>query len=60
MLTDTPLETLRLANLQEAFSESDLPFRVDVLDWATTSEDFRRIIDQSYEVLQRSENGLGS
>lgn len=52
VMTDTPLEAPHLANLQEAFSESDLPFRVDVLDWANTTEDFRRIIAQSYEVLQ--------
>lgn len=40
--------------LEEAFEESDLPFRVDVVDWATVSEDFRRIIGQEYVVLQES------
>ena len=29
------------AALAEAFSESDLPWRVDVVDWATLDEDFR-------------------
>jgi uncharacterized protein len=57
VMTKTPWTALHLANLQEAFSESNLPFRVDVLDWAGTSEEFRRIIVQRYEVLQRGENG---
>lgn len=33
-----------LYDLREDFMESDLPFRVDVLDWARTSEEFRKII----------------
>ena len=39
--------------LREAFEESDLPFRVDVVDYRTVSEAFRAIIDQSYEVIQQ-------
>ncbi len=34
-------ETARLA---EAFSESDLPYRVDVVDWQAADESFRRLI----------------
>ena len=57
VMTETALDALRLANLQEAFSESDLPFRVDVLDWAAISDNFRCIIARSYEVLQPGANG---
>ncbi|MDQ5922270.1 MAG: Restriction endonuclease subunit [Pseudomonadota bacterium] len=39
-------------DLKEAFSESDLPIRVDVLDWHAISEEFRQIIEQGYEVIQ--------
>ncbi|HDL86720.1 MAG TPA: nucleotidyltransferase domain-containing protein [Candidatus Acetothermia bacterium] len=46
-----------LRHLKEAFEESDLPFRVDVLDWNRTSESFRKVIEQGYEVIQES---LGS
>jgi len=42
--------------LREAFEESDLPFRVDVVDYRTVSEAFRAIIDQSYEVIQHKTN----
>ncbi|MGB4347710.1 MAG: hypothetical protein WBJ21_15095 [Burkholderiaceae bacterium] len=34
----------QLADLSEAFSESDLPWKVDIVDWANTSDAFRKII----------------
>ena len=42
--------------LREAFEESDLPFRVDVVDYNTISEAFRAIIDNGYEVIQEKAN----
>ncbi len=42
----------RLNRLEEAFEESDLPFRVDVLDWWTISDSFRKFIDNKYEIIQ--------
>jgi predicted nucleotidyltransferase len=41
-----------LSLLQAAFEESDLPFRVDVLDWKAISPEFRKVIEEKYEVLQ--------
>jgi hypothetical protein len=38
--------------MREDFSESDLPFRADILDWATTSEPFRRVVEQNKVVIQ--------
>ena len=32
--------------LAEDFAESDLPWKVDLVDWATTSEGFRKIIER--------------
>lgn len=37
----------QMGALREAFENSNLPYKVDVVDWATTSEAFRAIIDQS-------------
>jgi predicted nucleotidyltransferase len=51
---DGPLDFRAQALLEEAFEESDLPFRVDVVDWATVSENFRLIITKQYEVVQKS------
>ena len=36
-------ETARLA---EAFSDSDLPYRVDVVDWRSIDGGFRKLIEQ--------------
>jgi len=38
--------------LREAFEESDLPFRVDIVDYNAVSEAFRAIIAEKYEVIQ--------
>ncbi|MBI4802048.1 MAG: nucleotidyltransferase domain-containing protein [Elusimicrobia bacterium] len=39
--------------LKEAFEESDLPFRVDVLDWNAISPEFQKIIEIRYEIVQK-------
>ena len=44
VMGDTPLSMSTLALLTEAFAESDLPWRVDVVDWASTSSEFRQHI----------------
>lgn len=41
IMGDTPTDLSTLGQLQEAFASSDLPWRVDVVDWATTSTEFR-------------------
>ncbi|MCE1247281.1 MAG: nucleotidyltransferase domain-containing protein [Firmicutes bacterium] len=43
-----------LANLEYAFQESDLPYRVDIVDWNRISEDFREVILEKYEILKSS------
>ncbi len=35
-----------LANLRDELDESDLPFKVDVVEWAYASEPFRKIIER--------------
>jgi len=47
-------ETPGLSDLQEAFIESDLPIRVDVMDWARIPESFRREIERAYVVIQEA------
>lgn len=41
-----PLTLECLGRLQEAFAESDLPMRVDVVDWHTITDRFRQLIEQ--------------
>ena len=47
-----------LSDLIEDFQESDLSFRVDVIDWHATSKEFCRVIEKKYEVV-RSGDGSG-
>lgn len=48
-----PLSLDVSGRLQEAFSQSDLPFKVDVVDWVTTTDVFRRIIARDHVVVQK-------
>jgi predicted nucleotidyltransferase len=52
IITDAPLSLQVRGDMAEDFSESDLPFRVDILDWATTQDYFRRIVEQDRIILQ--------
>ena len=49
----TKLLTDVLYLLKEDFQESDLPFRVDVLDWNAISKEFQRVIEEKYEIIQK-------
>lgn len=40
-----PLSFSALAELKESFLESGLPYKVDVLEWASTAPAFRKIIE---------------
>src|SRR5438477_604 len=52
IITDKPLPLSVTAALSEEFSESDLPWKVYVVDWATINESFREIIAQHKVVVQ--------
>jgi predicted nucleotidyltransferase len=54
VLGDSPLEIQVLGGLREAFEESDLPMRVDIVDWAAITDEFRSIITQRHDVIQSS------
>lgn len=45
IMGDTPTPLTTLGQLQEAFADSDLPWRVDIVDWACTSPEFRQHIE---------------
>lgn len=42
-----------IVDLKESFAESDLPYRVDVLDWHAISPKFRQMIEAGFEVIQK-------
>ena len=46
------LDRSRLNRLEEAFENSDLPIRVDILDWHAISQSFQQLIERQFEVIQ--------
>lgn len=56
LVGDAKLESAVLENLREAFEESDIPFRVDILDWHAISKEFQKVILAKYEVLPPQNN----
>jgi len=51
LMTNEPLDAARMAVLRSAFTDSRLPFRVDVVDWAGASDSFRKVIESEYVTL---------
>ncbi|HAT72137.1 MAG TPA: nucleotidyltransferase domain-containing protein [Elusimicrobia bacterium] len=52
------LDSAVIGNLREAFEESDIPFRVDIIDWHSISKEFQTIILNKYEVLAPPANTI--
>lgn len=50
--SDKALDFFTLGALNDDFAESDLPYKVDIVDWATTSEAFRKIIERDKVLIQ--------
>ncbi|MCY3820705.1 MAG: restriction endonuclease subunit S [Gammaproteobacteria bacterium] len=51
LMTERPLTLACMAALRAAFTDADLPFRVDIVDWASTPEAFRRVVEAEHVVL---------
>lgn len=52
IMGDQPLDLQTMGQLREAFDESDLPFAVDIVEWASASTGFRQIIDDQARPLR--------
>ncbi|MFO1225808.1 nucleotidyltransferase family protein [Roseateles sp.] len=52
LLAPQPLSLQALAEIREAFDSSDLPMRVDLLDWASTAPGFRQLIEADHWVIR--------
>ena len=57
VIADQPLRLETQGALADAFAESQLPWRVDVVDWATTSDAFRSTIERDRVVVQKGAYG---
>jgi len=52
VIGETSLDFKTLAALRDAFSESNIPYKVDVVDWVNISETFREMISKDKIVIQ--------
>jgi len=58
IVSTAPLPSRRLALLDSAFEESDLPIKVDVVDWQSISSAFRKRIRERHEIIYRPADPL--
>lgn len=52
IIGESALPLSLMAAMEHDFTESDLPFKVDLVDWASTSPAFRAIIESHRVVLR--------
>ena len=57
IMGEEPLSLREVSALDEALGESDLPFKVDIVEWARIDEGFRRII-RGHGVVVRGVGGI--
>jgi len=53
LVCEDKLDWRKIETLKDAFAASNLPMTVDVIDWHTISDNFRAIIEDKYEVIQK-------
>lgn len=52
IVSDKELDWELISDIKESFQDSDITFRVDVLDWNNTEDYFKKIIiDKGYESI---------
>ena len=52
VLGEESLAQEKEADLHNAFINSELPFKIDIVIWSRTSDKFKSIINQSHKVIQ--------
>jgi type I restriction enzyme S subunit len=52
IIGDKPLSIALTADLREAFQESALPFKIDIVDWANITPSFQQVIQAAKIQIQ--------
>lgn len=45
------IDIITFSKVKEELQESDLKYRVDLLDWNSISEEFKKVIEEGYEII---------
>ena len=56
----SPDQSLKVADLKEAFEESDIPFRIDLFVWDELPEPFHKNIQSEHIVMQEKSEISGT
>jgi predicted nucleotidyltransferase len=56
VINNVPIELSKMADLHNAFTDSDLPYKVDIVDWQNTAKDFQDLIRLDHVVIQKHRN----
>lgn len=51
LVSKTKIDLATLSLIKSDFEESNLPYRVDILDWNMITPEFQKIIEKKYEIL---------
>lgn len=51
LISRGPIDLATMAAIRDDLDESDLPYRVDVLNWHNISKEFRAIIEDKHIIL---------
>jgi predicted nucleotidyltransferase len=51
--SESKIEVEIIESLHDIFGESNLPITVDIIDLNSISDEFRKIIEENYEVIQK-------
>ncbi len=52
IMNDVPLDFSDYVDLKNAFEDSDLSIKIDVVEWANLTDAFKHIILKNYHILQ--------
>lgn len=55
VVSETPISLEDMISVEKAFAESELPFRVDIVDWAKLPESIQKAIKKENVVIQEAE-----
>lgn len=55
VVSEKPISLEDMISIEKAFAETELPFRVDIVDWAKLPESLQKAIKKEHAVIQEAE-----
>lgn len=58
IISSEKIDFLKMCDARDAFAESNIRIRIDILDWGNISENFRKIIKMNYIVIKSKDKKI--